>query len=508
MASSIVLKLLNITHYYRKKNRKKWYLPYGYDAEDIELNNVSLHLYQGESLGIIGEPGASKTLIGRILAGEVKPDKGRIRRNGSLYFGDIEDKHLHEETVTALVQNAVELFTYTVSGHKVEQILRYADLYEQKDKLVYQLTDREYAQLIVSLARTSKADIIIFNHVLSELDDAFMEKAITLSQDYIDDELTMITIDDNLKVIQAVCNYAVWISHGQLRMEGPLSRVLPAFKEHERDRQSLKTEEEKAQFDVDWKEKRTRIPEMSYNFKRIERYKHAKPTPFLARVIGWSVLLLIGFIFTAVLLFNNLGIVHFAQNTEQSKLQAQKKGVFDETLTYGIVMNNNIEVKGIDHKQKVKLPKYTFVTITGENDNKYRLVIDDKSYVIGKNKLYHFNPAGLYERHSKDTLEDYMKSNYINYIDFYNSHLGQSHKKAVKSLVPEKDQRFVAPVTQQPVNLLFNDNDHLTGFVFPIVDKDKLKDKFDIQGDYWVTKSGNGYFIADLKDNKWIYIEL
>ncbi|WP_422125707.1 hypothetical protein, partial [Staphylococcus simulans] len=26
--------------------------------------------------------------------------------------------------------------------------------------------------------------------------------------------------------------------------------------------------------------------------------------------------------------------------------------------------------------------------------------------------------------------------------------------------------------------------------------------------DYWVTKSGNGYFIADLKDNKWIYIEL
>ena len=76
MASSIVLKLLNITHYYRKKNRKKWYLPYGYDAEDIELNNVSLHLYQGESLGIIGEPGASKTLIARILAGEVKPDKG------------------------------------------------------------------------------------------------------------------------------------------------------------------------------------------------------------------------------------------------------------------------------------------------------------------------------------------------------------------------------------------------------------------------------------------------
>ncbi|MGN5883857.1 ATP-binding cassette domain-containing protein [Staphylococcus simulans] len=507
MASSIVLKLLNITHYYRKKNRKKWYLPYGYDAEDIELNNVSLHLYQGESLGIIGEPGASKTLIGRILAGEVKPDKGRIKRNGSLYFGDIEDKHLHEETVSAFVQNAVELFTYSVNEHKVEQILRYADLFELKDKVVYQLTDQQYAQLIVSLARTSKADIIIFNHVLHYLDEAFLKKASKLSQDYIDDEKTMITIDDNLNVIQTICNYAVWISHGQLRMEGPLSRVLPAFKEHERDRQSLKTEEEKAHFDVDWKKKRTRIPEMTYNFKRVERYKHAKPTPFLARVIGWSIVLLVGFVFMAVLLFNNLGIVHFAQNTEQSKLQSNQKSVFNETLTYGLVTKNNLEVKG-EGNTKLNLPKYAFVTIIGENDNNYKIVVDDKEYVTGKNKLYHFNPAALYERHSKSTLEDYMKDSYINYVDFYNSHIGQSHKKAVKSLVPEKDQRFVAPVTQQPVDLLFNDSDHLTGFVFPIVEKDKLKDKFGIQGDYWVTKSGKGYFIADMKDNKWIYIEL
>ena len=77
MGSSIVLRLLKVTHYYRNKSSKKWYLPFGYDAEDINLNNISLHIYQGESLGIIGEPGSSKTLIGRILSGTVKPDKGK-----------------------------------------------------------------------------------------------------------------------------------------------------------------------------------------------------------------------------------------------------------------------------------------------------------------------------------------------------------------------------------------------------------------------------------------------
>ena len=62
------LKMLNVTHYYRSKKNRKWYLPFGYAAEDIELNNISLHIYQGEALAIIGEPGASKTLLGRIIA--------------------------------------------------------------------------------------------------------------------------------------------------------------------------------------------------------------------------------------------------------------------------------------------------------------------------------------------------------------------------------------------------------------------------------------------------------
>ena len=38
--------------------------------------------------------------------------------------------------------------------------------------------------------------------------------------------------------------------------------------------------------------------------------------------------------------------------------------------------------------------------------------------------------------------------------------------------------------------------------------KTELKKKYNIKKDVWITKSGNGYFIADMKDNKWIYIEL
>lgn len=58
-----------------------------------------------------------------------------------------------------------------------------------------------------------------------------------------------------------------------------------------------------------------------------------------------------------------------------------------------------------------------------------------------------------------------MKSNYSNFVDYYNSHL---HKNMIelKTLVPNKDSRYVVGVTQQPVEMLFNDQDKLTGFVF------------------------------------------
>ncbi|MCL7582473.1 hypothetical protein, partial [Staphylococcus aureus] len=48
----------------------------------------------------------------------------------------------------------------------------------------------------------------------------------------------------------------------------------------------------------------------------------------------------------------------------------------------------------------------------------------------------------------------------------------------------------------------------LYGFVYPIVDKKELKDKFNINNNIWITKVGNGYCIVNLKEDKWIYIEL
>ncbi|PTJ75131.1 teichoic acid ABC transporter ATP-binding protein, partial [Staphylococcus kloosii] len=98
----------------------------------------------------------------------------------------------------------------------------------------------------------------------------------------------------------------------------------------------------------------------------------------------------------------------------------------------------------------------------------------------------------------------------INYYEYFNSNLHKKHDKVTDQLVPEtgKDNRFVVPITSQPILMIFNDSNELTGFVYPMKNQDKLKKEFDISGNFWIAKSGDGYYMADFKNNKWIYIEL
>ena len=52
-------------------------------ADKKVLNNISLHIAPGESVGIIGLNGAGKTTLLNIIAGTLNPDNGFIRVNGA-----------------------------------------------------------------------------------------------------------------------------------------------------------------------------------------------------------------------------------------------------------------------------------------------------------------------------------------------------------------------------------------------------------------------------------------
>ena len=83
-------------------------------------------------------------------------------------------------------------------------------------------------------------------------------------------------------------------------MEGSLKQVIPVFKDHERDRKVLNQKKNFHHLILIGKS-RTRMPEMTYNFKRIERYNHAKPPIFLVRFWTLMTSFLIGLALMGIL---------------------------------------------------------------------------------------------------------------------------------------------------------------------------------------------------------------
>ncbi|MFC0628896.1 ribosomal protection-like ABC-F family protein [Kribbella deserti] len=77
----------------------------GVELDDVELGSrlrvPELSLTPGERLLVTGANGAGKTTLLRVLAGEVKPDRGRVRRTGRVGFFRQDDGSPGAETVLA-----------------------------------------------------------------------------------------------------------------------------------------------------------------------------------------------------------------------------------------------------------------------------------------------------------------------------------------------------------------------------------------------------------------------
>lgn len=508
MGSAIVLKIINVTHYYRNQKKQNILKPFSYQPEDIELNNITLHIYQGEALGIIGEADSSKSLVGEILAGTVKPDKGRMVRIASMFYANMNQKTVETMSVRAYVQDVIQLYEYEVPNHKVDQIIKYAHLESHSNDAIQNLSDPEYAQLLFSLARASKAEIIILSHILSYLDNDYMEKAVEMSREYIDEGLTWVTIDNDVQKVQAVSNYIAWISHGQLRKEGSVKRVISAYEAHEKDRASIKSEEAMAYFDDDWKRNRSRMPELTYNFKRIERYHHAQPPAFLARIWAWLAIFFVGILLASMFIFTGFGELETRKVLTEDTIAKNNKDPYVEKLAYGIVEEKEAKLNPSNGKKAVSLPRYAVATITGENKTTYRIDIDGDVYTASKSQFKYLNPAALYNQIDREKIAPFMKSNYINYVDYFNGELHKSHAKVNDTLIPQSKGRFVEQITQQPISMLFNDQNKLIGYTFPMVKQDEFKKKFNPEDAYWIGKTEEGYFVADLQNGQWIYIKL
>jgi lipopolysaccharide transport system ATP-binding protein len=196
------------------------------------LRDVSFDLRRGESLGVIGSNGSGKSTLLRVLSGIIRPDQGRIVNRGhsvallSLQLGF--DPRLSGRD-NAIVNGLLLGFRRKQVEQKLDQIIAFSELEAFIDYPLHTYSSGMRARLGFSVAFHMNPDILLVDEVLGVGDAEFQQKSRAEMERKIASEKTIVLVSHSTATIRKLCSRAVWIEHGESRMEGEMSEVVRAY---------------------------------------------------------------------------------------------------------------------------------------------------------------------------------------------------------------------------------------------------------------------------------------
>jgi ABC-type polysaccharide/polyol phosphate transport system ATPase subunit len=201
------------------------------------LQDVTLHVGEGERVGIIGHNGAGKSTLLRLLAGVYPPTSGRrvVRgRISSLFEITLGFESEASGWENIYYRGYLQGETPRTIKPKVAQIAEFCELGEFLDMPVRYYSAGMMIRLAFAIATAIEPEILIVDEVLSVGDLAFQQKAAKRIRDMMAQARLMMIVSHDLDALRQLCTRVVWLDHGQVRLAGDPAATIAAYQNHSR----------------------------------------------------------------------------------------------------------------------------------------------------------------------------------------------------------------------------------------------------------------------------------
>jgi lipopolysaccharide transport system ATP-binding protein len=204
------------------------------------LEGVDLTVHRGESVGIVGENGAGKSTLLKIVAGVLRPSRGRVARQGTvgalLELGSgFHPDYTGRENI--YLAGALMGFPRDFMRAREREILDFADIGAFIDEPIRHYSSGMGVRLGFAVATSLRPDILITDEVLAVGDESFQQKCVQWIQGYLSSGGTLLLCSHSMFHIQTLCRKALWLHHGKPRMYGDsfdVTREYLAYHEEKR----------------------------------------------------------------------------------------------------------------------------------------------------------------------------------------------------------------------------------------------------------------------------------
>jgi ATP-binding cassette subfamily F protein 3 len=133
------------------------------------LAGVDFAVLRGERVGVVGDNGAGKSVLLRVLAGELEPDEGERKAGPSIRFGFLRQDRRPDDpgaTPLELVRRAAPIS----EGEAVSRLMKFLFGYEQVRRPLASLSGGEWTRLQLLLLMLEGANCLLLDEPTNHLD--------------------------------------------------------------------------------------------------------------------------------------------------------------------------------------------------------------------------------------------------------------------------------------------------------------------------------------------------
>jgi ATP-binding cassette subfamily F protein 3 len=133
------------------------------------LSDVELTVLRGERVGVVGDNGAGKSVLMRLLGGELDPSTGERKAGPSIRFGHLEQNRRPtnpQATPLEVVRRAAPIS----EGEAVSRLMKFLFGYEQVRRPISSLSGGEWTRLQLLLLMLEGANCLLLDEPTNHLD--------------------------------------------------------------------------------------------------------------------------------------------------------------------------------------------------------------------------------------------------------------------------------------------------------------------------------------------------
>jgi lipopolysaccharide transport system ATP-binding protein len=196
------------------------------------LRDVDLQVARGEVVGVVGRNGAGKSTLLQLLCGTLAPTTGSVAVRGRvaalLELGaGFNPQFTGREN--ALLNAALLGLSAEEARARLGDMLSFADIGEFADQPVRTYSSGMFMRLAFAVATSVEPDILVIDEALSVGDGAFARKSFERIMELRAGGATILFCSHSMYQVEALCERALWLDGGTVRMSGPASEVCGAY---------------------------------------------------------------------------------------------------------------------------------------------------------------------------------------------------------------------------------------------------------------------------------------